>query len=315
MGRAQDMRNLPGLCHLLDAGHRTEGGEGLLSSHALCVPAEQLRGAQMWLHHQWEQLPSSGHCWQPKQDGSCHLSTAEAAEAQREEMEGFSKPRSEPSTIPPIFPWVLGLRGTPSRLESSALWDIEPRLERAAAHRRWELLAGAAGPEWVPVSSSHRLWKTLLQLLKLCSLYSLIKRTPALGPSQSWGEGGYLQPKSDVQGAPGCPPGISPGGAPARDSITGSVWELPAEGDGQPPARLPQIWHTVLESCNCCSSGFSVLPASKVCQLLWHLLSWLCIFTAVEYLWHHHLRSLTVLAFYANISRTSIWGSLNAGSF
>lgn len=105
-----------------------------------------------------------------------------------------------------MFPWVLGLRGTPSRLESSGLWNMEPRLEKAVAHRRWEVLGGAAGPMGVPVCTSHHQCKTSLQLCKLYSLYSLVKRTPALGSFESWGKGGYLQPKSDMQGAPGSLP-------------------------------------------------------------------------------------------------------------
>lgn len=60
--RDRDMRNLTGLCHLQDVGHRTEG-HGLVPSDALFVPTEQLRGAQMWVYHQWEQLPSTEHCW------------------------------------------------------------------------------------------------------------------------------------------------------------------------------------------------------------------------------------------------------------
>ena len=46
MGRDQDMRNLPGLYHLLEAGHGTEGGEGPVPSDTLRVPTEQLGGAQ-----------------------------------------------------------------------------------------------------------------------------------------------------------------------------------------------------------------------------------------------------------------------------
>lgn len=142
------------------------------------------------------------------------------------------------------------------------------------------MLAGAAGPMGVLVSSSHHLWKTPLKLGKLYSLYPLIKSTPALGSSQSWGEGGYLQCKGDKQGAPGSLPSwhFSWG----CSSQTESLGVLGSCQQREIASRLPGSPKFGTSCLNCCSSGFSVLPASKVCQLLWHLLSWLCIFTAVQ---------------------------------
>lgn len=130
MGRDQDTRNVPELHYLLEAGHDTEGSEGPVTSDTLCVPAEQLGGAQSSgrcecvISESRQAFPSPEHCCLPKQDDHCPFSTDEAAEAQTGEMESFSSPRSEPHALPSMFPQVLGLRGWPSRCGSSALWDV-----------------------------------------------------------------------------------------------------------------------------------------------------------------------------------------------
>lgn len=87
------------------------------------------------------------------------------------------------------------------------------------------------------------------------------------GPTDA---GGYLQPQSDVREAQGvrlswrfpCRE-LRP---TAWDGSAARVWELPAEGDGQPAAhaaRLLQIGQVGLATCNSYSSGFSVPPDSR----------------------------------------------------
>lgn len=210
-----------------------------------------------------------------------------------ERLESFSKPRSEPSTLPHAFPQVSRLRGRLSRLGrsatqgSSAPWDVArawagesccpQELGRAGRSSRTPQLISPmpegtflVSPWGISIFFPPSMQNTTAALqvvpLFIPSLRELHLQV-RFGPGDA---GGYLQPQSDVREAQGVRPSwrfpcreLRP---TAWDGSTARVWELPAEGDGQPAARaarLLQIGQVGLATCNSYSSGFSVPPDSR----------------------------------------------------